>query len=323
MTPSGKRFVVTGGAGFIGSHLVDALLREGATSVAVVDNFFLGRDENLADAITQHGDAVRIYRDDAGSERVMAGVCDKEKPDVVFNIATKALAYSFFNPAGALDVNVDLVLAQLELLRKGAYGRLVHLSSSEVYGTAQTVPMAEEHPLLAETTYAAGKAAADLAVAAYVRMFGLDVSIVRPFNNYGPRQNDCSFAAVIPVTVRRIFAGEQPTIDGDGLQTRDFVFVRDTVDAILRLLARDDVKGRVFNVGSGKETTIREIVGAVSRLLGWHGGVRFAPARPADVRRHCAAVDKVEALIGPIARTSLDTGLDTTVRWYERRARGN
>jgi UDP-glucose 4-epimerase len=316
MKIAGARFVVTGGAGFIGSHLVDALLREGAASVAVVDNFFLGRDENLAEARAAHGDALRVYRDDAGSERVMTAVVERERPDVVFNLATKALAYSFFNPAGALDVNVHLALTQLELLRKGAFGRLVHLSSSEVYGTAQVVPMPEEHPLLAETTYAAGKAAADLAVASYVRMFGVDACIVRPFNNYGPRQNDQAFAAVIPLTVRRIRAGEPPVIEGDGQQTRDFVYVADTVDALLRLLGRDDLRGRVLNVGSGRETAIGTIVESIAKLLRWSGDVRRAPPRPADVRRHCAAVDKIEALVGPVARTPLEEGLERTVRWY-------
>jgi UDP-glucose 4-epimerase len=166
----GRRVLVTGGAGFIGSHLVDALLRDGASHVAVVDNFFLGRDENLADARRVGGSRLSVHREDAADPEAMDAVIDAERPEVVFNLATKALRYSFFNPPGACRVNLDIALALLEPLRKGRFQRLIHLSSSEVYGTAQYVPMDEAHPLLAETTYAAGKAAADLAVSSYVRI---------------------------------------------------------------------------------------------------------------------------------------------------------
>lgn len=317
---AGSRVVVTGGAGFIGSHLVDGLLARGAASVAVVDTFFLGKEANLAH---HEGDErVTVYREDAGDQRAMAAVCEAEQPDVVFNLATKALLYSFFNPAGACSVNLDIALALCELLRGGAFGRLVHLSSSEVYGTAQTVPMSEDHPLLAETTYAAGKAAADLAVASYVRMFDLEAVTVRPFNNYGPRQNEGTFAAVVPLTVRRIREGEAPVLEGDGRQTRDFIHVHDTVDAIIRIAEADaaGVRGQTLNLGSGQETAIGDIIDTIVGLLGWEGGVTAAPARAADVRRHCADVSRAEALIGPIATTSLADGLAQTVAWYQEQA---
>lgn len=322
MKIEGGRFVVTGGAGFIGSHLVDALLARGAARVAVVDVFFLGRDENLAPAGNLHGDRLRIYRDDASDMHSMAAVLDSEKPDVVFNLATKALIYSFFNPAGALNVNVNLALTCLELLRSGAYGKLVHISTSEVYGTAQTVAMDETHPLLAETTYAAGKAAADLAVLSYVKMFGVDATIIRPFNNYGLRQNDQTYGAVIPLTVRRILTGEQPIIEGTGEQTRDFIYVLDSVDAILRLAMSGARKGEVYNLGSGRETTIRGLIEAICTIMQYKGEIGRAPERGADVHRHCAKVAKAEALIGSIEKTSLEAGLADTVEWYVSRMRG-
>ncbi len=312
----GQRILVTGGAGFIGSHLVDALLAGGAARVAVVDNFFLGKEENLAEAVRRHGGALKVYREDAGDFAAMQAVCAAEKPDIVFNLATKALLYSFFNPAGAARVNLDIALALAELLRAGAYGRLVHVSSSEVYGTARTVPMDEEHPLLAETTYAAGKAAADLALASYVRMFGLDIVTLRPFNNYGPRQNDGQLAAIVPLTIRRIAAGEKPLIEGDGLQTRDFIYVGDTVDAILKLAALGGLKGKVLNLGSGSETSILDIVRGLCEVMGYRGEIVHADPRPADVRRHCADVTRARALIGEVARTSLAEGLRRTVDWY-------
>jgi len=310
---------VTGGAGFIGSHLVDELLAAGAERVAVVDTFFLGKPENLIEA-NEHGERVKVYREDAGEQTAMAAVLDAEKPDIVFNLATKALLYSFFNPAGACKVNLDIALALGELLRFGAYGKLLHISTSEVYGTAVRVPMDEQHPLFAETPYAAGKAAADLLLASYVNMFGLDITTVRPFNNYGPRQNDGALAAIVPLTIKRIQGGERPIIQGDGLQTRDFVYVADTVGGLLRFALADNVKGGVFNLGSNRETSIKEIVETLCQLIGYKGEIDFQPERKADVRRHMADVSKANSVIGDLALTSLEAGLEKTVRWYVERS---
>jgi UDP-glucose 4-epimerase len=314
---TGRRVVVTGGAGFVGSHLVDALLAAGCERVVVIDNFFLGKEENLMGAARQ-GDRFKIYREDAAEATAMAAVMDAEKPDVVYNLATKALLYSFFNPAGACRVNLDIAIALGELLRLGAYGRLMHVSTSEVYGTAVRVPMDEQHPQLAETSYAAGKAAADALLSSYVKMFDLDISILRPFNNYGPRQNDGALAAVIPITIKRMRAGEKPVIQGDGKQTRDFIFVKDTVRAMLAFGATGGARGKVLNLASGNETTIKDIVDTLGALLEYTGDYEWLPERKADVKRHMADVGKAEELIGPIAQTDLRDGLRETVDWYLR-----
>ncbi|WP_417432238.1 NAD-dependent epimerase/dehydratase family protein [Kiloniella sp.] len=312
----GKSCVVTGGAGFIGGHLVDALLAEGASRVAVVDNFFLGKEETLSSAKLGYGDKLRIYRENAGDYSAVRAVINAEQPDIVFNLATKALLYSFFNPPGACKVNLDIALALGELLREETYGKLVHLSSSEVYGTAQSVPMDEYHPLLAETSYAAGKAAGDLLLASYVKMFDLDITTIRPFNNYGPRQNDGQLAAVVPLTMKRVLAGEAPVLSGDGLQTRDFIFVCDTIEAILKLAIADGLKGRVLNLGSGRETPIKTIVETLCQIMSFSGSIQYVPERKADVIRHCADVTQATSLIGEVAPTSLEEGLRQTVEWY-------
>jgi UDP-glucose 4-epimerase len=192
----------------------------------------------------------------------------------------------------------------------------VHISTSEVYGSASYTPMDEKHPQMAETSYAAGKSAADVLLTSYVNMFDLDITILRPFNNYGPRQNDGALAALIPITIKRIRAGEKPIIQGDGKQTRDFIFVKDTIRAIMEFGRRSNARGRVLNLASGKETEIKAIIDTLSGLLGYHGEYQWETERKADVRRHMADVSQAEALIGPIARTDIQSGLRETVDWY-------
>ena len=313
----GKRILVTGGAGFIGSHLVDSLLAVGAERIAVVDNFFLGKESNLIQATENYKDKVKIYREDAAEFTSMEAVCNAEKPDVVFNLATKALLYSFFNPPGAYRVNVEIAENFGELLRKNIFRKLVHVSTSEVYGTAQKKTMSEDHPLMAETSYAAGKAAADLFLTSYINMFDLDITIVRPFNNYGPRQNEGALAAVVPETIKRIRSNQAPFIEGDGLQTRDFIYVGDTVENLLRLASLPESKGKIFNLGSGKETTIRSIIETLCKILGYQGNIKFLPARPADVCRHCAEIGLAKIYLGEISLTPLEEGLIKTVEWYQ------
>lgn len=312
----GKTVLVTGGAGFIGSHLVDGLIAAGASRIAVVDNLFLGEQANLETARSMGGAEVILHRENAGDPHSMRAIAEDFKPDIVFNLATKALPYSFSNPAEAFRVNTEVALVWVELLRYGGFQRLIHFSTSEVYGTAQSVPMREDHALLAETSYAAGKAAADHLLKSYANMFGLDIVTIRPFNNYGPRQNSGAYSAVIPLTVRRILDGQAPVIYGDGTQTRDFMFVGDTVSATLKLAGDETAPGEVFNLGSGRETAISEVIGVIVELMGYRGEIERQPARPADVMRHLADVGKAGGRIGDVAPTELSIGLEKTVEWY-------
>lgn len=311
------RVLVTGGAGFIGSHFVDALLAAGSERVVVVDDYFLGSDSNLEQARAAAGDRLVVYRDDARDARLMAEVLRREQPTVVYNLATRALLYSFLNPATAFDVNTDIAATLGELLRVGAYDKLVHVSSSEVYGTAQTAPMDESHPLLPETSYAAGKAGADLLLASYVRMFDLDITTVRPFNNYGPRQNRKGLAALIPLTVDRLRQGQRPMVQGDGQQTRDFLYVEDTARLLLAAGTADLPHGTVLNVASGIETSVLDIVTTLCRIFDVPAEVDHQPARPADVRRHWADTSRARAALpGLDDLVSLEEGLRRTVDWY-------
>lgn len=307
----GQSVLVTGGAGFIGSHLVDALLDEGVREAVVIDNMFLGSEENLREAMAR---GAILYRDDAEIAASLDYIVDKHGVTTVFNCATKALNYSFLNPSNAFDTNTRVVLNLLELARKGRIRTLCHLSSSEVYGTAAYEPMDEKHPRNPTTTYAAGKAAADLALESYQRMFGGDLFIVRPFNNYGPRQNARgALAGVIPLTVARIEQGAAPEIHGDGTQKRDFIYVRDTVEAILRLY-EVAVPGDSVNISTGNCVEIGDLVERIAGIMEFRGQIARKPARPSDVYCHNASNAKLASLIS-FRQTPFDQGLRETISW--------
>lgn len=314
----GKNVLVTGGAGFIGSHLCDALLIKGAARVVCVDNFFLGKMENLEEAL-KHDNFV-LYRDDARNFGVLQAVMEKESIDVVFNMATIALNYSFFNPFDAYMVNVEIANTLLELLKTGAYQTLIHTSSSEAYGTARYSPMDESHPIDPTTPYAAGKAAADLMVHSFYKVLGLDVSIVRPFNNYGPRQNSQgSLAAIIPATARRIQEGGRPIVEGDGEQTRDFIYVADTVRGLLLAYEREEARGQIINLGSGKDISINSLLQGICDYMKYTGDWERRPARTSDVRNLCADAGKAKVLLGFEPKVEFREGIVRTLDWYMRK----
>lgn len=313
----GKNVLVTGGAGFIGSHLCDGLLARGAQKVVCVDNFFLGKMENLEEALKY--DNFVLYRDDARNFGVLQAIMEKEEIEVVFNMATIALNYSFFNPFDAYMVNVEIANTLLELLKVGAYKTLIHTSSSEAYGTAQYSPMDENHPTDPTTPYAAGKAAADLMVHSFYKVLGLDISIVRPFNNYGPRQNaEGSLAAIIPATARRIKEGGMPMVEGDGEQTRDFIYVTDTVRGLIAAYEKEESRGKIINLGSGKDISINALLQGICDYMNYTGEWEHRPARTSDVRNLCADSKRAKELLGFEPEVDFKEGIKLTLDWYMR-----
>jgi UDP-glucose 4-epimerase len=177
--------------------------------------------------------------------------------------------------------------------------------------------MNEDHPLIPSTPYAASKVASDYIALSYLKTFGLRVMIVRPFNNYGPRQNEGSYAGIIPIVVKRVQGGEAIEIFGDGEQTRDFSFVRETANAALRLSQKDEAIGKIINLASGKEISINRLVRNMLKVMGVHHyPVVHTDPRPGDVRRHCGGIKLANKLIGFKSKIPLEEGLRETIHWY-------
>lgn len=313
LTYNGKSLLIAGGAGFIGSHVVERLLDDSPRSIHILDNFFLGKSENIPEST--NNTQIYLHDTDVSNLDNVLGVIESHDIDTVFNLACVPLLTSLQKPAWTYDQNVKLAKTCCELVRKGHANSLVHISTSEVYGDCLQVPMDESHPLNPKTPYAAGKAAADHLVMSYYRTFDINVCIVRPFNNYGPRQNHGKYAALVPLTIKRLSKGKSPVIYGDGHQTRDFVFVEDTANAIASLPQRDEAKGRVVNVSTSKETSIRELVKALCEEMDFSGSIRFEPDRTADVTRHIGDNSQAKRL-GWEPEWALEDGLRTTVNWY-------
>lgn len=315
MSLKNKSVLVTGGAGFIGSHLVDQLIAHRPERITVVDDFFLGKDSNLKDA-RKAFPGLRVHRQDAADYDAMAKIMKDESVDVVFNLAVIPLPASLNNPRWGFQKNVDITMAVCELARNGLFKTLVHFSSSEAYGTSEYAPMDEDHPLNGTTTYAASKAASDLLIFSYCRTYGIEASVIRPFNNYGPRQNEGSYAGVIPITIKRIMEGKAPVIYGDGKQTRDYLYVTDTARAAIQVHDVKATRGRVLNVASGTEVSVERIIKTIAGLLDCHKALIYEKDRPGDVRRHIANTFRARDLIGFSPTVSFDEGLRATVEWY-------
>ena len=207
--------------------------------------------------------------------------------------------------------------AMLELLKTGAYKTLIHTSSSEAYGTARYSPMDENHPTDPTTPYAAGKAAADIMVHSFAKVLPLDIAIVRPFNNYGPRQNaEGPLAGIIPVTAKRLKNGGRPVIHGDGEQTRDFIYVKDTVRGLIMAYENENSRGQIMNLGSGKDISMNHLLQEICDYMGYQGEWEHHESRTSDVRKLCADITKARKLIGFEPEMPFEKGIRETLDWY-------
>jgi dTDP-glucose 4,6-dehydratase len=310
-----KRVLVTGGAGFIPSNFIRHLLRATPYEVVSLDALtYAGNLENLADVMSHerlsfvHGD-IR----DADLVRDVVGECD-----VILNAAAESHVEKSIEHGASEFVTTNVVGTQilLDAIRDRPVDRFVLMSSSEVYGTAERAPMDEGHPLNPRSPYAATKAGADRLAYSYWVTYELPVVIVRPFNNYGPRQHP---EKVIPRFITQALLDEPLTVHGDGHASRDWLYVDDDAEAIEAVIEAplDIVAGEVINVATGIDIAVESIADTVLDVLGKPRSLKVhVEERPGQVDRHIGSTDKLERLTGWRARTSFEAGLERTVDWY-------
>ncbi|MEZ0229876.1 MAG: SDR family oxidoreductase [Planctomycetota bacterium] len=306
------RVLVTGGAGFIGSHLVERLVKEGRT-VRVLDSFETGKRENLAAWRSEIELIEGDIRDLGTCKKACAGV------DVVFHqAALPSVPRSVAEPLKSFEITLQGTNTLLVAAREANVRRVVQASSSSIYGDQPTLPKHEEMPPAPRSPYAAHKLGAEQLGVAFSASMGLEVVALRYFNVFGPRQDPNSqYAAVVPKFAVCCLQGERPTIYGDGEQSRDFTFVENVVEANLAASTAEKAPGGVFNIACGDRTTVNDLFRMIQKFSGAEGvEPYYVPTRAGDVKHSLASVDAARKILGFTPRVNLAQGLERTVAWY-------
>lgn len=309
------KILVTGGAGFIGSHLCDKYTKEGHT-VLCLDNFMSGNLMNIRHLLDYRN--FKLIKGDIRDfdllEKVMRDV------DVVFHLAAQIhVDRSYIEPRLTYEVNVMGTQNILEAARMFDAKKIIHASTSEVYGSALYVPVDEEHPLNAPHPYGASKIAADRMCYAYIQTYSMNISILRLFNIFGPRQRDVGYGGVISVFTRRVLSNMSPIIYGDGLQTRDYTYIEDAVRVYDLALNRKQPMTEPINFGSGREVTILDLANMLIDLCGKNDQLKPIHIEPriGEVKRLIADTTKAKNHLGWQPQYSFEDGLRAFVEWYK------
>lgn len=309
-----RRILVTGSAGFIGSHLCDALLAQG-DEVIGLDNFASGVRENLTSALTHP--RFKLVEGSILDAELLEQLC--QGVDVVFHMAVECVRLSIGRPLQNHAVNATGTLLTLEAARRCGVTRFVYCSSSEVYGNGRDRLLSEETTIPEPVTvYGGAKLAGEHYTKAYYRTYGMHTTIVRPFNTYGPREHyEGVLAEVIPKFIIRALNGKPPLIYGDGSNARDFTYVTDTVRGIIAVSESDSLVGRVVNIAYGKAVSVAEIATAILKAVGRDDIIPdYIDPRPGDVLHLQADTQLATELLGYQAEIDLETGLNQTVEWF-------
>jgi UDP-glucose 4-epimerase len=306
-----KLCLVTGGAGFIGSHLVEALTTAGMRA-RVLDNLSTGLRSNL-DGIRPAPEFVDgDLRDPAAVGRAVSGV------GVVFHLgALASVQLSVENPSGSHDVCATGTLNVLDAARRSGVRRVVYAASSSAYGIPAGDVQTEADPIRPLSPYAAAKLAGELYAESFAATYGLETARTRFFNIFGPRQRaDSPYSGVIALFTAAMTAGKAPNVYGDGLQSRDFTYVTDAVQALLKAASVPGVSGQVYNVGTGRSVTVLDLIAALNKILGTSLTAKHGPSRAGDVRHSRADISRARQDLGYEPLVSFEEGLRRTLDWY-------
>jgi UDP-glucose 4-epimerase len=303
--------LVTGGAGFIGSHLVEGLTAAGRR-VRVLDNFSTGRRENL----THLSPAPEVIDGDVADPAAAARAADGAT--IVFHLAARAsVQYSVENPLGSHAACATGTLQVLDAARKAGARRVVYAGSASAYGIPSGDVQTEAEPLRALSPYAAAKLAGEFYCQSFAAAYGMETVVLRFFNIFGPRQRaDSPYSGVIALFVDALTKGRTPRVYGDGLQSRDFTYVGDVVQALTRAADTPGVAGRTYNVGTGRGTSLLELLATLDRLLGTHTKPEHAPPRAGDIRHSRADISAIRRDLGYEPAFTFEEGLQRTLEWY-------
>lgn len=311
------RYLVTGGAGFIGSHIVHTLLEQGA-EVRVLDNFSTGKRENLSGLAGRfNGGRFEIHEGDVRVHAILESAV--RNVDVIFHKAAfVSVPESMEKPQDCFEINVNATINLFDAARKAGVKRVVVASSAAVYGASDALPLKETTLTQSLSPYAASKRTDEIYAQVYTQTMGLEVVALRYFNVYGPRQRpDSMYAAAVPIFIRCLLDGKPVTIFGDGRQTRDLVNVRDVVRANLIASEHPDAPGQVFNVCTGQETRLLDLLEVLYDLFPDAHNPVFAEPRAGDIYLSVGSPEFTAQTIGFRAEVSLDEGLKETVAWMK------
>jgi dTDP-glucose 4,6-dehydratase len=313
MNLKGKRVLVTGAGGFIGSHLTEQLVQSGATVKAFVR--YNSKNQWGWLESSPYGSEIEVYTGDIRDyDSVKSAMKDIQ---AVFHLAALiGIPYSYVSPLAYIKTNVEGTYNVLQAARELNIERVIHTSTSEVYGTARYVPIDENHPLQPQSPYSASKIGADNLALSYFHSFSLPVTIARPFNTYGPRQ---SARAIIPTVITQILSGKRQIELGNLTPTRDLNFVADTVKGFVKIAECDNIHGEVVNIGSGREIAIGDLVRLIVGLIGTDIEIlqkeqRVRPEQ-SEVERLLCNNQKITRLTGWVSEVSLEEGLKRTIEW--------
>ncbi|MCM8823663.1 MAG: SDR family oxidoreductase [Candidatus Omnitrophica bacterium] len=310
------RLLVTGGAGFIGSHIVERLLKDGHY-VVILDNFSSGKEENLSQAVGERSESYRLIRGDIRDYNVCLDAC-KDVEVVFHQAALRSVPKSMNNPYEYNEVNINGTLNMLKASKERGVKRFVFASSSSIYGETNKFPEEEkDYPLLI-SPYALTKLAGEYYCRIFSENFGLETVSLRYFNVYGPRQSlDDEYAVVIPKFINCMLKDESPPIHGTGEQSRDFTYIDNVVEANILSSRVEGGKGEVFNIANRLNHSILELLDILNSIMNKNIKPIFTPPRPGDVFKTLADISKAKRLLGYYPKVDFSEGLKRTVEWFK------